>query len=54
MFSFNSKIETPKSLDSILSIFTDTKASLLEFIETSTKRHEEVKVEIESIQKRFR
>ena len=51
MFSFNSKIETPKSLDSILSIFTDTKASLLEFIETSTKRHEEVKVEIEAIQK---
>ena len=51
MFNFNSKVETLKSLDNILSIFTDTKASLLEFIETSTKRHEEVKVEIESIQK---
>ena len=39
------------SLDNILTVFTDTKSKLKEFIEKSTKRHEEVKLEIETIQK---
>lgn len=51
MFSFKTPVDTTGSLDSILTVFTDTKSKLKEFIEKSTKRHEEVKLEIETIQK---
>lgn len=51
MFSFKTPVDTTGSLDNILTVFTDTKSKLKEFIEKSTKRHEEVKLEIETIQK---
>ena len=51
MFGFKGPVETVGSLDNILTVFTDTKSKLKEFIEKSTKRHEEVKLEIEKIQK---
>ncbi len=51
MFGFKGPVDTVGSLDNILTVFTDTKSKLKEFIEKSTKRHEEVKLEIETIQK---
>ena len=51
MFGFKEPVDTVGSLDNILTVFTDTKSKLKEFIEKSTKRHEEVKLEIEIIQK---
>ena len=51
MFGFKGPGDTVGSLDNILTVFTDTKSKLKEFIEKSTKRHEEVKLEIETIQK---
>ena len=51
MFGFKEPVKTVESLDNILTVFTDTKSKLKEFIEKSTKRHEEVKLEIETIQK---
>lgn len=51
MFGFKEPVDTVGSLDNILTVFTDTKSKLKEFIEKSTKRHEEVKLEIETIQK---
>ena len=51
MFGFKGPVDTVRSLDNILTVFTDTKSKLKEFIEKSTKRHEEVKLEIETIQK---
>ena len=51
MFVFKGPVDTVGSLDNILTVFTDTKSKLKEFIEKSTKRHEEVKLEIETIQK---
>ena len=51
MFRFKGPVDTVGSLDNILTVFTDTKSKLKEFIEKSTKRHEEVKLEIETIQK---
>ena len=51
MFGFKTPVDTTGSLDNILTVFTDTKSKLKEFIEKSTKRHEEVKLEIETIQK---
>lgn len=51
MFGFKGRVDAVGSLDNILTVFTDTKSKLKEFIEKSTKRHEEVKLEIETIQK---
>ena len=51
MFEFKGPVDTVGSLANILTVFTDTKSKLKEFIEKSTKRHEEVKLEIETIQK---
>lgn len=51
MFGFKGPVDAVGSLDNILTVFTDTKSKLKEFIEKSTKRHEEVKLEIETIQK---
>lgn len=51
MFGFKEPVDKVGSLDNILTVFTDTKSKLKEFIEKSTKRHEEVKLEIETIQK---
>lgn len=51
MFGFKGPVETVGSLDNILTVFTDTKSKLKEFIEKSTKRHEEINLEIETIQK---
>ena len=51
MFGFKGPVDAVGSLDNILTVFTDTKSKLKEFIEKSTKRHEEVKLEIEAIQK---
>lgn len=51
MFGFKGPVDTVGSLDNILTVFTDTKSKLKEFIEKSTKRHEEINLEIEAIQK---
>lgn len=51
MFGFKGPVDAVGSLNNILTVFTDTKSKLKEFIEKSTKRHEEVKLEIETIQK---
>ena len=51
MFGFKEPVDTVGSLDNILTVFTDTKSKLKEFIEKSTKRHEEINLEIEAIQK---
>lgn len=51
MFGFKGPVHTVGSLDNILTVFTDTKSKLKEFIEKSTKRHEEINLEIEAIQK---
>ena len=40
MFGFKEPVDTVGSLDNILTVFTDTKSKLKEFIEKSTKRHE--------------